>query len=248
MVDKDSLNTLMRIAGMEEYPNEACGLVVAVGKKSIAIKCKNVSPEPESRFTISASDYADACERGEVIAVWHTHTDESAEPSDGDKVSCEETGLPWFILGLHKVGDDFEFYGPTVTEPSGFEMPYLGRPYISGALDCYSLLVDFYKREYGVRINNYPRIEEDGTMGFSFFVERFSDEGFVRLFDQEPQRGDVFFLMTESKFDTPNHIAIYLGDDAILHHCHGRLSRRDLYGASYWQKHTTHHLRHKSKC
>jgi cell wall-associated NlpC family hydrolase len=45
----------------------------------------------------------------------------------------------------------------------------------------------------------------------------------------------------------PNHIAVYIGNEMILHHGHGRLSRRDIYGG-FWQKHTTHHLRHKTKC
>jgi cell wall-associated NlpC family hydrolase len=45
----------------------------------------------------------------------------------------------------------------------------------------------------------------------------------------------------------PNHAAIYIGGDIILHHVYGRLSNRQIYGG-YWRKHTTHHLRHKSLC
>jgi cell wall-associated NlpC family hydrolase len=41
----------------------------------------------------------------------------------------------------------------------------------------------------------------------------------------------------------PNHAAVYLGDGLILHHLQGRLSSRDVYGG-YWQKVTTHALRH----
>ena len=33
-------------------------------------------------------------------------------------------------------------------------------------------------------------------------------------------------------------------DNIILHHCHGRLSSRDVYGG-YWRKVTTHVLRHR---
>jgi hypothetical protein len=42
----------------------------------------------------------------------------------------------------------------------------------------------------------------------------------------------------------PNHAAIYLDDGPILHHLQGRLSSRDVYGG-YWQKITTHTLRHQ---
>jgi cell wall-associated NlpC family hydrolase len=41
----------------------------------------------------------------------------------------------------------------------------------------------------------------------------------------------------------PNHASVYLGDGLILHHLQGRLSSRDVYGG-YWQKVSTHALRH----
>jgi len=53
--------------------------------------------------------------------------------------------------------------------------------------------------------------------------------------------GDCFLMQVASP--VPNHAAIYLGDGLILHHLQGRLSSRDVYGG-YWQKVTTHILRH----
>jgi cell wall-associated NlpC family hydrolase len=44
----------------------------------------------------------------------------------------------------------------------------------------------------------------------------------------------------------PNHAAIYLGDQMILHHSQGRLSSRDVYGGYYW-KNTALVLRHESR-
>jgi cell wall-associated NlpC family hydrolase len=43
----------------------------------------------------------------------------------------------------------------------------------------------------------------------------------------------------------PNHVAIYIGDNKILHHVQGRLSSRDVYG-SYYQKVTAKILRHEN--
>ncbi|WP_151202361.1 NlpC/P60 family protein, partial [Salmonella enterica] len=57
----------------------------------------------------------------------------------------------------------------------------------------------------------------------------------------EPQRGDVFFIQYGKM---PDHCAVYIGDGMILHHQIDRLSCRAYYGGMY-QKHTTHHLRHR---
>lgn len=247
MVKLDALARIMQAAGADAYPNEACGLILAVGKKSVAVECMNISPNPRQQFILDPADYAAVADRGEVIGVWHTHPDLPAKPSQADLVGCENSGLPWFIMSVHKSEVGFEFSEPTITEPSGFELPYLERPYVMGVVDCYTILLDYYKREYGIHINNYPRIEANGRMGSSYFLERYKEEGFVRLIDQPAQVGDVFLIQTGGA-PTPSHIAVYIGDDMIMHHAHDRLSRRDIYGGGYWQKHTVVHLRWKGFC
>jgi cell wall-associated NlpC family hydrolase len=44
----------------------------------------------------------------------------------------------------------------------------------------------------------------------------------------------------------PNHAAIYIGDQQILHHVQGRLSSRDVLGG-YYIKSTAMVLRHESR-
>lgn len=240
----NDLMDVIRPAAAEAYPNEACGVVIRVGKKSVAVPCKNTSSEPKCRFVIDPTDYALAADRGEVIGIWHTHIDIAPTPSDADLAGIENSELPWYIVSIYKKGDDFEFVGPTVTEPTGFKMGYLERPYVFGVFDCYSLVVDYYQRERGLTLGSYPHIESFWAKGFNFFGDNWAKEGFRQLIDQQPEPGDVFLIQTD-KFDAPNHVAIYLGDDMIMHHCHGRLSRRDVYGG-YWLKHTVAHLRHKT--
>jgi cell wall-associated NlpC family hydrolase len=43
----------------------------------------------------------------------------------------------------------------------------------------------------------------------------------------------------------PNHAGVIDADGHLIHHCHGRLSSRDVYGG-YWRHVTTHVLRHRS--
>lgn len=244
-MDIKDLALAMREFGEAQYPNEACGLVVKVGKKSLPVVCRNRAEDPRNNFVMDIHDYAAAADQGEIIGVWHTHVECPNSPSDADLVGCENSGLPWYITSIHKSEDGFISDGPIVVNPSGFELPYLERPYVFGVLDCWSLVRDYYRREFGITLGDYPRIEKFWEQGHDFFGQNWKNEGMVKLIDREPIPGDLFILQTGHA--NPNHIAIYIGDDMILHHCHGRLSRRDIY-AGYWHKHTMLHLRHESKC
>lgn len=241
-----TIEDVMMEEGTARYPHEACGVVITVGKKAIAVPCKNIASDPQNYFAINAEDYAAAADRGEVVAIWHTHTDRSAQPSEADLVGCENSNMPWYILSICKnENNEFVFDGPTITEPSGFEMPYLGRPYVFGVMDCYSLVRDYYKREFGIKLGDGPRIEFWWRSGTDLLTKGAEDQQLIPQIDVEPQNGDLFLMITEGT--VPNHVAIYIGNDMIMHHCHGRLSKRDVY-AGYWRKHTVAHLRHISKC
>lgn len=242
----NDLKAAMQLAGAESYPNEACGLVVKVGEKSRILSFDNAAENKRWQFRISSVDFAAACDMGEVIGVWHTHCDIPETPSEADRASCEASEVTWYILSVRQVEEGaFGFSEVHVLNPTGFEMPYLERPYVFGIFDCYSLVRDYYWREYGIHLNDYPHIDNWSRLGHNFFVDNFTKEGFVVQIDQEPQPGDVFLIQSEAT--VPNHMAVYLGNEIILHQTHGRLSRRDIYGG-YWLKHTSHHLRHISKC
>ena len=58
------------------------------------------------------------------------------------------------------------------------------------------------------------------------------------------QPGDLILMQLSSPL--PNHAAIYLGDQLILHHVQQRLSSRDVYGG-YYGKSTACALRHESR-
>jgi proteasome lid subunit RPN8/RPN11 len=236
----------IKLEAVAQYPKEACGLVIKSGKGSLTLACKNVAEDPYENFIIDVGDYSAAADQGEVIGVWHTHIERSAMPSDADRVSCGRTGLPWYIVAVSKRDGEFFFSEPEKLMPDGFEMPYLERPYVSGVFDCFGLVRDFYKREFGIEIRDYPRVEADGTMGYSFFADRYAKEGFDTVIGNDYRRGDVLIMQIGSH--EPNHLGIYVRDGVMMHHSQGRLSREEVYGGMYL-KHTVHHLRHRGvKC
>ena len=241
---KKTIEEFMQEQGMAQYPMEACGVIVTVRKKALALPCRNVAADPKNYFVMDVEDYANAADRGPVVGIWHTHPNRTAAPSEADLVGCENSGVPWYILAINKdESGKFVFDGPTITHPSGFEMPYIGRPYVFGVMDCYSLVRDYYKREFGILLGDGPRIEFWWRGGKDLLKKGAHDQNLTVLIDEEPQNGDLFLIITEGT--VPNHVAIYIGDDMILHHCLNRLSKRDVY-AGYWRKHTVSHLRHIS--
>ncbi|WP_263146068.1 C40 family peptidase [Pseudomonas sp. RIT-PI-AD] len=218
-----------------DYPREACGIIVANGRRQEYVRCRNVAVEASEEFRLAPEDYAEAEERGRVIGIVHTHPDASSKPSAADRAHCEASGLPWHILSWPE-GD------LRTLVPSGEIPPLEGRTFVHGVWDCYAIVRDWYRLERGITLPDYPR--EDGwwERGENLYMRFYEDAGFHPV-EGRPQVGDVIIMQIRAA--EPNHAAIYLGDGQILHHLHGRLSQRDIYGG-YWAERTRLILRHGS--
>lgn len=242
----------IKAAGIEEFPKEACGFITKVGRKLVVVRCKNISDEPEKNFVISQNDYIKTKTTTGIYAIWHTHVNDlqPGKPSQTDIAACNMTNVDWVILDLFgNSKDDITFGKFFHVAPKIEDERYEGRPYIYGVKDCFTIAKLYYKKEFGIDIslvpNGYPEILNWQAEGKNFLVDNYDKAGFVRLSSsEEPDVGDLFLIQMSNVSD---HVAIYMGDDKILHHTTGRLSKIDVYGGSYWQKHTTHILRHSDR-
>ncbi len=246
---KDALEEMKHYAELH-YPNEACGIIISTGNKFKLIDCKNISNEPRHNFIIDPADWLKASQQGTIEAYWHSHVNLSSAPSGADRDSCGKSKKHWFIIGITKNGDETTFDGPTLLKPSDEIEPLLGRVYVAGVHDCYTLVADYYKTHESIQMGSYTHyalIEDWCLKGHSFFEEHFEEEGFVRIkeIDKEPMIGDVILMKTT--VGNPNHLGVYVGNGRMIHHTYGRLSDEVVYGG-YWTKHTVAFLRHKSKC
>ena len=228
-----------------DYPREACGLVCAINGRETYVPCKNEAANPDEQFVMNPADFAGAEDRGEILALVHSHPNASARASEGDRVSCENSGLPWHIFSV-SVPVDAD--APAVCdmqtiEPKGYEAPLVGRQFVHGVLDCYTLIRDYFDREHGIKLKDYARRDEWWVTGENLYMDHYAETGFTPISDQEElQIGDIIIMQIRSK--VPNHGAIYIGDGIILHHLYGRLSTRDVYGG-YWREVTCCVVRHK---
>lgn len=96
-------------------------------------------------------------------------------------------------------------------------IPYIwGGSSFSGA-DCYGLVVLFYKEQFKLNIFDYKNLAsqfEGDVSNSSAFSDNCEDE-FDKIKERNLKAGDIILFCNNSA--TPNHIAIYLGKDKIVH-------------------------------
>ena len=169
--------------------------------------------------------------------VWASSTKTKPNPSQVDKSSCERSRVPWYI-----VSPQTGLWGEC--HPTGKDIPYVGRPFIHGLDDCYSLVRDWYQKELNIKLNDYFRQNEWWYKGENLYLDNFAKEGFREIKEEELRYGDLLLMCIVS--NVPNHAAIFLEGNIVLHHVQGRLSSRDVY-SGYYRKATAKRLRHESR-
>ncbi|WP_353614099.1 C40 family peptidase [Mangrovibacter phragmitis] len=218
-----------------EYPCEACGVVVETGTGQIYVPCRNIAGNPLEAFTLAPEDMLSAEKQGEVIMIVHSHPDVTRlVPSELDRIQCDHSGMEWGIMSWPD--GDFCTFSPRT------ERDYTGRPWVLGHADCWSLVRDYYQREFGVSLADYSVDYEwwaDGSE--NRYDDNWQQEGFVEVALSDMKPGDL--ILMQIRAPVTNHAAIYLGENIILHHMFGHLSSRIPYG-QYWRDRTTRVIRH----
>jgi cell wall-associated NlpC family hydrolase len=214
------------------FPNEACGFITHDGE---LLPQENIHHNPQQSFLIDPLAFMQ--QSGRIMAVYHSHPNASPLPSTADIASAERCNLPFVIISYP--GGDLHSYMPRGVLPA----PYEGRPFVYGVLDCLNLVADYYRQEFNLDIQDGERKcwnwwQDPANQ--TAFVEGFKQRGFVQV--EAPLPGDVIIMQLQGA--CPNHAAIYLGDNRILHHPgQNNLSRAEMYG-HYWRQRTACILRH----
>ena len=205
----------------DQDPKESVGLLLNVRGKQKYFPCENLAITDHQHFILNPEDYVKADKTGEIVAVIHSHPITAPVPSQADRVSCEDSGLPW-----HIVNPKTEEWG--YLEPSGYKAPILGRQWVWGVTDCWSLVRDWYKETKDIELRDWERpLTHDEFVKNPMFESCAWRTGFRKLrSDEKLLDGDLLFMSICSR--GLNHVAIFLNGD-VLHHLTDRLSCREPY-------------------
>ena len=211
----------------EQDPKESCGLLLNIRGKEKYFPCQNLSITSHQCFIMNPEDYVKGDELGEIIGIVHSHPITPPVASEADKISCEDSNLPWYIVNPKT--ETWGYY-----EPCGFKPPLLGRTWVWGVTDCLSLVEDWYSQEKQISFkkatrpltpeifHENPQSKEDGD-----FNNYLITAGFRLLTANEKlQNGDVLAMSILGK--GLNHVGIFLDGD-VLHHLGDRLSCKEPY-------------------
>lgn len=235
---REKLLSAIREHVTAEYPREACGVVIQSGRKQIYISCANTSENPEDHFTMSMEDYRAAENQGEVLMIVHSHPDvPQLIPSEMDRIQCDHSGVEWGIMSWPD--------GDWCTISPREDRDYSGRPWVLGHADCWTLIMDYYQREFGIALKNWSVDREWWTDGKeNRYDDNWETEGFVEIDRADVLPGDM--IMMQLSAPVTNHAAVYIGDNLMLHHNFGNLSTRVPYG-QYFRDRTVRIVRHKER-
>ena len=205
----------------EQDPRESVGVLIVIKGKEQYYPCNNLSTYSQQCFILDPEDYVKADALGEITAIVHSHPVTPPSPSQADKVSCEQSGLKW-----HIVNPKTETWG--YCEPTGYKPPLIGRQWVWGVTDCWTLVRHYYRENKKIILRDWERpTTPEEFIKNPMFEKCAADTGFAELRPEDKlQNGDLLFMSILA--NGLNHVAVFIDGD-VLHHLADRLSTKEPY-------------------
>ena len=243
------------------FPFESVGAVIRTdngakeGKAFEYVELVNIAENKENHFLVSSDDLVNIMPR--LAAIIHSHTANEKDqvirlyPSQADMESQLAFGVPFGITyASHEIASNILWFGDSVPKAD-----LVGRYFVHGVQDCYSLIRDYYRKELNIHLKEFPRNWEWWQNGQDLYKQGFEQTGFKAIPLSEIKSGDVILMAVTpdtARNGVPCHGAIYLGNEVILHH----LSSKNPYDKGRLSCHAplqkyikliTHVLRHEDR-
>jgi proteasome lid subunit RPN8/RPN11 len=192
-------------------PNESCGLLIDDAGDTVYCACRNIA-EDTGHFIIHPGDWAEVEDKADIIAIVHSHPNQSPEPSAMDRQFCERTKLPWHIVN-----------------PANGNwckcLPLIGRQWVWAISDCWTLVHDWYAL-HGLVLPDWERPALKEFEAQPLFDTLWESAGFYELRDDVLlQPGDALLMRIGDQ--QLNHVGVFIGNGMMLHHLRDQLSTRD---------------------
>ena len=134
---------------LKDVSEERCGVIANCNGVLKAIPCQNISPNPSEHFVISPLDLAEIKKTSTLLGYYHSHLDNHAyKLSKYDRLVSSRLNLYSIIYCIKT--DKFNDFQPHVND----FISYLGRPFVTGIFDCYTLVQDYYRHELNIKLTD----------------------------------------------------------------------------------------------
>jgi cell wall-associated NlpC family hydrolase len=209
---------------LAEYPKEAVGVVVAGEYKPLV----NTAVNPCQTFEVDALEIK---RLGEPECLLHSHpyalnrrqTAPPQWPTTADMTSWLAGSIPWGIVATEGEG-----ISPLVWLDENDVPPLVGREFVHGVHDCYSIVRDWFKLERGITLKNFARGWRWWKTDADLYNKNFVKAGFVEIDMAQAKVGDVVLMQYGANWI--NHAGVITGPNQILHHLAFGLSGHDDLG------------------
>lgn len=188
---------------------EICGYIDASGN---TVYVPNIHPTPGAAWLMPPGAIPDGAK-----AVFHSHPGGPFAPSGMDMIFQYTSALPHGIAAFDDSDGQLFWFGDELPIP-----PLVGRGFRHGVSDCYELIRHCYMLLWNIELPYIPRDWKWWKSGQSLYNDGFKPAGFVEIEASEALPGDCLLFTVGSQ--TPNHAAVWLGNDLILHHLSSRLA------------------------
>lgn len=136
----DLIKKQIKTHAEENSHEESCGLIL----EDSIVRCSNVSENPAAHFAISPFEYLKTSRKEKIKAVYHSHISNNGKFSQEDKKMSRGHNVP-FVL-YHLKSKNFLCF-----DPKKERIVDIGKKFILGKADCYTLVKDYYK-DLGVEV------------------------------------------------------------------------------------------------
>jgi proteasome lid subunit RPN8/RPN11 len=192
------------------------------------IECKNSNTHSPHHFNVNNSSFYQDYIGGDVISMFHTHTVESAYPSEIDIELSESLSVPSYIFSISSK-ESFLYY-PKSYKPNNL----YGRIFIPFFQDCVSFARDYYSINYNIKlcedIENWARSKDTSNDRLLEHIE----DNFTEIDIKSIKTGDL--IVFNSDIVSFLHLGVFDTDGHFCHHPFGALSVRKLFSDEYIDK------------
>lgn len=223
MLRTTSLNEIKQYAILSK-PEECCGLVLETLTGVKIWPTENCSEYDRTKtFKIHPFEVIKIEDQGKLIGIYHSHNSPSKERifSELDIRNAQIHKIMSIVYNT--VEEQFCF----LTETS--QLKYLGRKFLIGQNDCFSLIHDYFKNELKIELGNYPRDNKWFIKNPTIWLDNVEKGGCKIVF-----KGSALEEFALKKYDillsdgpiegVPCHGALYIGNGMVLHHPRNKLS------------------------